>query len=87
MYVYWECECGDNKNTTLGACLVAQRLSVYVPLWWPGVHQFRSQVWTWHCLESHAVVGIIHIMQRKMGTDVSSGPVFLSKKRRIGGRC
>ena len=22
-----------------------------------------------------------------MGTDVSSGPVFLSKKRRIGGRC
>ena len=23
----------------------------------------------------------------EMGTDVSSGPVFLSKKRRIGGRC
>ena len=25
-----------------------------------------------------------HIKWRKMGTDVSSGPVFLSKKRRIG---
>ena len=24
---------------------------------------------------------------RKMGTDVSSGPVFLSKKRRTGSRC
>ena len=34
--------------------------------------------------KSHAVVGIPHIKQRKMGMDVSSGPVFLSKKRRIG---
>ena len=28
----------------------------------------------------HAVVGVPHIKQRKMGTDVSSGTVFLSKK-------
>ena len=35
-------------------------------------------------LGSHAVVGVPHIKQRKMGTDVSSGPVFLSEKRRIG---
>ena len=35
-------------------------------------------------LGSHAVVGVPHIKCRKMGTDVSSGPVFLSKKRRIG---
>ena len=34
----------------------------------------------------HAVGGISHIKQRKMGTDVSSGPVFLSKKREISGR-
>ena len=34
--------------------------------------------------KSHAVVGIPHIKQRKMGTDVSSGPVFLSEKRRTG---
>ena len=26
------------------------------------------------------MVGVPHIKQRKMGTDVSSGPVFLSKK-------
>ena len=32
----------------------------------------------------HAVVGIPHIKQRRMGTDVSSGSVFLSKKRSIG---
>ena len=45
-----------------------------------------SQVRTWHHLSSHAVVGVPHIKWRKMGTDVSSEPVFLSKKRRISGR-
>ena len=40
-----------------------------------------------HCLSSHAVTGIPHIRYRKMSTDVSSGPVFLSKNRRIDGRC
>ena len=45
---------------------------------------FGSRVQTWHCLASHAVVGVPHIKQRKMGMDVSSGPVFFSKKRRIG---
>ena len=35
--------------------------------------------------KSHAVVGIPHMKQRKMGKHVSSRPVFLSKKRRIGG--
>ena len=39
-----------------------------------------------HCLSSHAVAGVSPIKWRKMGTDVSSGPLFLSK-RRIGGRC
>ena len=34
--------------------------------------------------KSHTVVGVPRIKQRKMGMDVSSGPVFLSKKRRIG---
>ena len=37
-----------------------------------------------HRLASHAVAGIPHIKQRKMGTDVSSGPAFLSKERRTG---
>ena len=40
---------------------VAQRLSSHVPLRWPGVHWFRSWVWTWHHLASHAVVGIPYI--------------------------
>ena len=30
---------------------------------------------------------VSHIKQRKMNMGVSSGPVFLSKKRRIGSRC
>ena len=34
-----------------------------------------------HSLPSHAVAGVPHIKYRKMGTDVSSGPIFLSKKR------
>ena len=38
-------------------------------------------------LSSHPVVGVPHIKWRKMGTDVSSGLVFLSKERRIGSRC
>ena len=29
--------------------------------WQPGVRRFRSRVWTWHCLASHAVAGIPHI--------------------------
>ena len=33
-----------------------------------------------HCSSSHVVAGIPHTKWRKMGTDVSSGPVFLSKK-------
>ena len=76
------------KNTSPGgAGLVAQWLSLCVLLRWPSVRWFGSQVWTWHHLSSHAVAGIPHIKQRKMGMDVSSGPIFRSKKRRIGGRC
>ena len=74
----------NKKFQCPGAGLVAQWLSTHVPLQWPGVRQFRSQVQTWHRLTGHAVAGIPHIKERKMGMDVSSGPVFLSKKRRIG---
>ena len=70
-----------------GASPVAQRLRVYVLLWRPGIHRFGSRVQTWHLLSSHAVVGVPHIKERKMGTDVSSGSGFLSKKRKIGSRC
>ena len=50
----------------------------------PGVRRPKSRVRTWHCLAPHAVVGVPHIKWRKMGTDVSSGPGFLSKKRGTG---
>ena len=66
---------------------VVQQLSLHVPLQRPGVCWFRSQVQTWYRLASHAVAGIPRIKWRKMGMDVSSGPVFLSKKGRIGSRC
>ena len=66
---------------------VAQWLSWYILLRWPRVCQFGSQVRIWHHWSNHAVVGIPRIKQRKMGMDVSSGPVFLSKKRWIGSRC
>ena len=70
-----------------GAGPVTQRLSSHVPLPRPGVRQFGSRVQTWHHLASHAVAGIPHVKWRKMGMDVSSGPGFLSKKRKIDGRC
>ena len=66
---------------------MAQQLSAHVPLQRPGVRWFGSRVRTWHRLASHAVVGVPHIKERKVGMDVSSGPVFLSKKRRIGSKC
>ena len=46
-----------------------------------------SWVRTWRRLSSHAVAGVPHIKWKKMDTDVSSGPVFLSKKRRIDSGC
>ena len=57
-----------------------QWLSAHILLQWPGVCRFGSWVWTWHCLASRVVVGIPHIKRRKIGMNVSSGPVFLSKR-------
>ena len=50
--------------------------------WRPGVRILRvDMAWLG---KSHAVVGVPYIKWRKMGMDVNSGPVFLSKKRRTG---
>ena len=49
------------KELKEGVGPVAQWSSSHVPLQQPGVHQFGSPVWTWHCLAGHAVVGIPHI--------------------------
>ena len=62
---------------------VAKQLSAHVPLWRPR----GSPVWIpgvdMALLgKSHAVVGVPHIKWRKMSTDVSSGPVFLSRKKK-----
>ena len=65
-----------------GAGLVAQWLSAHVQLQWPRVHCFGFRVWTWHHLASHAVVGVPHIKWKKMDTDVSSGLIFLKKKKK-----
>ena len=70
-----------------GADWVAQWLSSCSLLWRPGVHWFGSWARPTQCLSSHAVAGIPHIKQRKMGMNVSSRSIFLGKKRRIGGRC
>ena len=40
-----------------------------------------------HHLSSHAVVGIPYTKEKKMGMDVSSESLFLSKKRKTGSRC
>ena len=51
----------QKEKITRGASPVAQRLSVHVPLWRPGVRWFGSWVQTWHRLVGHAVVGVPHI--------------------------
>ena len=44
-----------------GASPVVQWLRLHIPLGRPGVYRFRSWVWTWHCLASQTVVGVLHI--------------------------
>ena len=48
-------------STMLNKTLVVQQLSSHIPLQWPGVHWFGSQVQTWPHLARHAVVGSPHI--------------------------
>ena len=69
-----------SKSVNLRAGPVAQWLSSHVPLLGrPGFAGLDPGCGQWHRLAHHAVVGIPHIKKRKMGTDVSSGPGFLSK--------
>ena len=70
------------ENMSIGAGLVAQWLSRHAPLRQPGLHKFRS--WAQTCaLFIKPCCGIVpHTKQRTMGTDVSSGPIFLSKKKK-----
>ena len=68
------------KSVNYGAGPVVQWISLCAPLWQPGVHGFGSQAWTYTLLIKSCCGGIPHSTQRKMGTDVSSGAIFLTKK-------
>ena len=56
----WCCSLKSAKGRSR-AGPVAQQLSVHVPIWWPGVHQFGSRVLTWHRSSGHAAAGVPHI--------------------------
>ena len=68
------------KTETQGAGPVAWWLSWHTPLWRPGVCRFRSQAQTYTPLIKPCCAGVPHTKQRKIGADVSSGPIFLTKK-------
>ena len=51
------------------------------PLQWPGVHGFRSQAWTYTLLIGPCCGSIPHTNQRKIGTDVAPGTIFLRQKQ------
>ena len=64
-----------------GSASVAQGLPVYRFRGMDPGHRLM------HRLSRYGAAGLPHIKWRKMGTEVSSEPIFLSKKRRIGGEC
>ena len=71
------------RNAAPWACLVVQQLSAQVPLWRPGVRWFRSMAPLGKpCCGRHPTYKV-----EEDGHGCSSGPVFLSNKRRIGSRC
>ena len=60
---------------------VAQWLSLHAPHQWPRVCGFRSRAHTYTLLIKPCSHDVPHTKQRKTGTDVSSGPIFLTKKK------
>ena len=62
---------------------VVQWLGSRTPFWLPGVHEFRSWVQTYTVLIKPCCGGIPYTKQRKVGIDVSSGPIFLTHKKDI----
>ena len=61
---------------------MAQWLSSCALLQQPEVCRFGSQVQTYVPLIKPCCGGVPHMEQRKMGTDVSSGPIFLTKNKK-----
>ena len=62
----------------LSGLAVAQWLSWHAQLQQPGVHRFGSWAWTYAPLIKPCSGGVPHTKQRKMGTDFSSGTIFLT---------
>ena len=48
----------------------------------PGFTSSDPRCGPMHCFSSHAVAGVPHIKQRKMGAAVSSGLIFLKKNNK-----
>ena len=70
-----------HKDKQIGASLVSQWLHLHTPLQWPRVCRFRSQAWTYIWL-INPCCGSKHTKWREIGTDVSSGTVFLKQKEK-----
>ena len=75
-----------SKIVHLGARPVAQQLIPMFRFGGPGFGSLDPGCGLMYHLSSNAVAGIPHRKERKMGMDVSSGPVFLSKKEEDWGR-
>ena len=56
-------------------------------LWQPGVRRFGSWAQTYALLMKSCCGRYPTYKVEKIGTDVSSGPIFLSKNRKSGGEC
>ena len=54
-------------------------LSLHAPLQQPGGHGFGSQAGTYIPLSKSCGGSIPHTKQRKTGTNVSTGPIFLTR--------
>ena len=62
-----------------GAGLTVQWLGSCTPLWWPRVCRFRSWARTYTLLVKPCCGSVPPTKQRKIGTGVCSGPIFLAK--------
>ena len=60
---------------------MVQQLSSHILLQQPGVHWFRSPVWTWHCLASHARRPTYKV-EEDWQQMLAQGLIFLKKKKK-----
>ena len=68
------------KKKSRGASPMVEWLSLRAPHQQPRVHRFGSRAWTYTLLIKPCCGGIPYTKYRKIGTDVSSVPIFFTKK-------